>query len=71
MRSTKLAMLAGIGTAVLAATMAAPASAGVLPCFLTNLGCDRAPEIDPTLLRGALTVLVGGGLMLAERFRKH
>ncbi|HUK61700.1 MAG TPA: hypothetical protein VLV15_00160 [Dongiaceae bacterium] len=71
MRIQKLAMLVGITAAVVAVSTASPSYAGIF-CFLTR--CDtvpHAPEIDPTMLSGAITVLVGGGLMLAERFRRR
>ena len=69
MHLTKFAMLAGIGT-VLVAALVAPAHAGILPCFFDR-NCIKAPEIDPGLLRGALTALVGGGLMLAGCFGRR
>jgi len=53
----KTMLLAGIATMVLAATQA---HAGV-----------PAPEIDASLLPGALTVVVGGALIIAERFRRR
>ena len=75
MRMMKLATLAGITTAVVAASMATPAHAGY-PIFdiCKYIPCNTprsAPEIDPSVLTGAITVLVGGGLMLAERFRRR
>jgi hypothetical protein len=70
----KFATLAGIAVAA-AMTMASPAHAGIFPGFCQIFSCDRpptsAPEIDPSMLSGAFTVLVGGGLMLAERFRRR
>ncbi len=72
MRMLKLATLAGITTA-LVVSMASPSHAFFNICYFIK--CDRvptsAPEIDPSMLSGAITVLVGGGLMLAERFRRR
>jgi hypothetical protein len=50
-------VLAGIATVLLAVTRA---QAGV-----------SAPEIDAGMLPGALTVVVGGVLMIAERVRRR
>jgi len=68
MNLRKYATLTGIGitigiTAVmLAAAMVGSARAGEpVP----------APEIDPSLVTGTLTVLAGGGLMLVERIRRR
>lgn len=76
MRMLKLATLAGITTAVVAASTATPAHAGFFFDICKYIRCDykpptSAPEIDPSMLTGAITVLVGGGLMLAERFRRR
>ena len=59
--------------AVTMLVMAAPASADL--CSLLGIGCapsgsGSTPELDPSLLGGTLTVLVGGLLMLAERRRR-
>jgi hypothetical protein len=68
--------LINAATAVVAMLMmAAPASALDL-CGLIGIGCPPSgtrstPELDPSLLGGTLTVLVGGLLMLAERRRRN
>ena len=74
MRMTKLATLAGITATIVAVSMATPANAGLPIDICKILYCPpprSAPEIDPSMLTGAITVLVGGGLMLAERFRRR
>jgi hypothetical protein len=54
--------------------MAAPASADL--CSLIGIGCPptggggTTPELDPNLIGGTVTVLVGGLLMLVERRRR-
>lgn len=53
----KTMLLAGIATMLLSATRA---HAGVV-----------APEIDASILPGALTVVIGGALMIAERIRRR
>jgi hypothetical protein len=60
----------------LALTLAAatPASAGIISCLLFGVcggTTPRTPEIDPTLLRGTLTLVVGGVLVLADRRRRR
>ncbi len=55
--------------------LAAPASAGLLCTYLGLCGgltpTRSTPELDPSLLVGTVTVLVGGFLMLAERRRRN
>lgn len=63
----------GVATAIVTMlVMAAPASADL--CSLLGIGCPggggSTPELDPSLLGGTLTVLVGGFLMLVERRRR-
>jgi len=55
---------AGITTVILMAAMVGTAHAS---CPAPR----SAPELDPSLLTGSLTVLVGGGLMLVERLRRR
>ena len=60
MTPKKLVALAGMTAVVLAAAFVTPANAGVP---------TPAPEIDPSVVRGGLTLLVSGVLMLGARFR--
>jgi hypothetical protein len=71
--------LIGMGTLALAVTVLvsppAQATSSVncreLPFLCKGQQPRSAPEIDPGLLRGTLTVLSGGVLMLAERRRRR
>ena len=59
---------------VLVAVFEAPAWAtfcDFAPWLCQNGGPSPSPEIDPNLLRGTLTLLAGGVLMLAGRVRRR
>ena len=62
-------------SAVAVLAVAAPAWAGLLDGLGGIIGgggggTGSTPEIDPSLLGGTVTVLVGGLLMLAEKRRR-
>jgi len=75
MRKTTKLMTRTMLALAMAAALATPAHAGFnFFCSFTNL-CDytpprTAPEIDPGVISGAVTVLAGGVLMLARRRRR-
>ena len=53
-------------------TMHTPASAKLCGFFpFPDCGTTGAPEIDPSLLRGAVAVLAGGMVMIAGRRRSR
>jgi len=50
--------------------MPAPAPAAAQPVLCSNCTARPTPEIDPGALRGAVLVLAGVGLMVADRRRR-
>ena len=69
-----LGMLVRMAPVALALVMAvhSPASASLCGFFpFPDCHPTGAPEIDPSLLRGAVAVLAGGMVMLAGRRRSH
>ena len=78
MRKLANLMLTTTLALALVTALASPAAAGGSHiCRIFPILCNgstpppRAPEIDPSVARGAVTVLVGGALMLAGRRRRR